>query len=151
LNAVLQQPGKGDMGHESYERHEAIVGSSNRSLGIVFAVFFFIIGVLPWFFDHPLRIWSFIVSAAFLAVAFLAPKLLTPLNWFWTRLGLVLHKIVSPLVLGIMFFVVITPMGVVMRLFGKDPLRLRLDKTQASYWLERTPPGPKPDTLSNQF
>jgi hypothetical protein len=84
-------------------------------------------------------------------VAFLAPKLLTPLNWFWTRLGLVLHKIVSPLVLGIMFFVVITPMGVVMRLFGKDPLRLRLDKTQASYWLERTPPGPKPDTLSNQF
>jgi hypothetical protein len=139
------------MGHESYERHEEVRGSSDRTLGLVFAAVFVIIGTLPWFFGGPLRLWALIVGSAFAGVALFAPRLLGPLNWFWTRLGLVLHKIVSPVVLGIMFFLVITPMGVVMRWMGKDPLRLQLDKALLSYWLDRTPPGPKPDSLPNQF
>src|SRR5262249_28139430 len=139
------------MGHESYERHEEIRGSSDRTLGLVFAAVFLIIGLLPVFISGSVRWWSLIVAAAFALVAMVMPRLLATLNWFWTRLGLVLHKIVSPLVLGIMFFIVISPMGVLMRWFGKDPLRLRMDKTLLTYWLDRTPPGPKPDSLPNQF
>jgi hypothetical protein len=112
---------------------------------------FLLIAVLPWLFGSHVRIWSLLVSATFAAVALVSPRLLTPLNRFWTRLGLVLHKVVSPLILGIMFYAVFTPMGVVMRLLGKDPLRLRFDPKLSSYWVERTPPGPKPDTLSDQF
>jgi hypothetical protein len=139
------------VGHESFERHEEVHGSSNRALGFVFGAVFLIIAVFPWFFGGGLRLWSLIVCGAFVGVALIAPGLLTPLNRAWTRLGLVLHKIVSPLVLGFMFYIVITPMGVVMRWLGKDPLRLRFDRGSTTYWLERNPPGPKPDTLSDQF
>jgi hypothetical protein len=92
-----------------------------------------------------------VVGAAFLAAALLRPAVLAPLNRVWTRFGLLLHRIVSPVVLGIMFFVVITPMGLIMRALGKDPLRLRLEREARSYWIERRPPGPPPDTLNNQF
>jgi hypothetical protein len=139
------------MGHESYQRHEDVQGSSNRALGLVFAVVFLIIAVFPLFFGGHVRTWPLAVCGGFAVVALLWPRLLAPLNRFWTRLGLILHRIVSPIILGIMFFAVFTPMGFVMRLMGKDPLRLRFDQDLSSYWVERTPPGPKPDTLSDQF
>jgi hypothetical protein len=139
------------MGHETFERHEEVQGSSNRTLGLVFGAVFLIIAVFPWFFGGSIRLWALIVCAGFVAVALFLPRLLAPLNRIWTRFGLLLHKIVSPVILGIMFFGVFTPMGFVMRLLGKDPLRLRFDRQSTSYWVERTPPGPKPDTLSNQF
>jgi hypothetical protein len=139
------------MGHETFERHEEVQGSSNRTLGLVFGAVFLIIAVFPWFFGRGIRLWALIVCIGFVAVALVWPQLLAPLNRVWTRLGLVLHKIVSPIILGIMFFGVFTPMGFVMRLLGKDPLRLRFDRQSSSYWVERTPPGPKPDTLSDQF
>jgi hypothetical protein len=84
-------------------------------------------------------------------VALLWPAVLAPLNRIWTRFGLLLHRIVSPVVLGVMFFGVVTPMGLVMRALGKDPLRLRFDPAARTYWIERRPPGPAPDTLNNQF
>jgi hypothetical protein len=76
---------------------------------------------------------------------------LSPLNRLWLRFGLLLHKIVSPLVLGIMFFLVITPIGLLMRAVGKDLLRLKFDKRSSSYWIERLPPGPPPESLKDQF
>jgi len=91
------------------------------------------------------------MTGAVFAVAMLAPTLLAPLNRLWTRFGLLLHRIVSPVVLGIMFFLVVTPMGLLMRAFGKDPLRLRFEKDLPSYWINRNPPGPAPDTLDHQF
>lgn len=139
------------MGHESFNRVDAAAGSSDRAVGIVFAVVFLIIGVLPLAFGGTVRIWSLTVGAAFLAIAFLRPALLAPLNRLWTRFGLLLHKIVSPVVLGIMFFAVITPMGLIRRVLVKDPLRLRFDRQLRSYWVDRRPPGPPPDTLNNQF
>lgn len=139
------------MGHESFNREDAAAGSSDRAFGIVFAVVFLIIGVLPLAFGETARIWSLTVGAAFLAIAFLRPALLAPLNRLWTRFGLVLHKIVSPVVLGIMFFAVITPMGLLRRALVKDPLRLRFDRQARSYWVDRQPPGPPPDTFNNQF
>ena len=139
------------MGHESYERPEEIRGSSDRSFGVVFAVVFALIGLLPLVSGGAVRMWSLAVGAAFLLVALAFPSVLAPLNRLWLRFGLLLHKIVSPLVLGIMFFLVITPMGVLMRAFGKDLLRLKLDRQLASYWIERTPPGPPPESLRDQF
>jgi hypothetical protein len=139
------------VGHESYERRDDVQGSSDRSFGIVFAVVFALIGLLPLVFGHPVRLWALAVGAGFLAAALVAPRVLSPLNRVWLRFGLLLHKIVSPLVLGIMFFLVITPIGLLMRAFGKDLLRLQFDKRSSSYWIERLPPGPPPESLKDQF
>ena len=139
------------VGHESYERNEDVRGSSDRSFGMVFAAVFGVIGVLPLAFGGGVRLWSLAVAAAFLLVALAVPSILAPLNRLWLRFGLLLHRIVSPLVLGIMFFLVITPMGLVMRAFGKDLLRLRFDRAAASYWIDRSPPGPPPESMKDQF
>ena len=125
--------------------------SSNRSFGLVFAGVFLVIGAGPLFFGHSIHLWSLLLSAVFAVLALIAPAVLAPLNRLWTKFGLLLHKIVSPVVLGIMFYLVITPMGAVMRLLGKDPLRLRKDRDAATYWIERTPPGPPPETFVDQF
>jgi hypothetical protein len=139
------------VGHESYERREDVKGSSDRSFGVVFAVVFTLIGLFPLAFGGAVRLWSLSVGAVFLALALAAPSLLSPLNRIWLRFGLLLHRIVSPLVLGIMFFLVITPTGVLMRALGKDLLRLKFDQGSSSYWIERVPPGPPPESLRDQF
>lgn len=139
------------MGHESLQREQRIEGSSNRGFGVVFAVVFAIIALLPLLFGGALRWWSAGVAMVFLALAFVAPAALAPLNRAWMRFGLLLHKIVSPIVLGFMFYMVVTPIGLLMRATGKDPLRLRLDRNARTYWIDRTPPGPKPESLSDQF
>ena len=139
------------MGFENLERHEDIKISSERSFGLVFAGVFLLVGLLPLFSGHGPRNWALWVAVAFVAVAVLAPKLLAPFNRLWAKFGLLLHRITSPLVLGIMFFVVITPMGWIMRALGKDLLRLKLDPAATSYWIARTPPGPTPESLKDQF
>jgi hypothetical protein len=139
------------MAHESYTRDEAVHGSSNRSFGLVFAGVFALIGLLPLIVGGAARVWAIVLAVAFLVAAFAFQGVLAPLNRLWMRFGLLLHRIVSPIVLGIMFFGVITPMGVLMRALGKDLLRLRLDKAAGSYWIERTPPGPAPETFKDQF
>jgi hypothetical protein len=139
------------MSHESLERSESIQGSSNRALGLTFAAVFLIIGLYAWAFGGQVRWWSIAVGAAFALAALVVPGVLGPLNKVWTRFGLLLHRITSPIILGVMFFVVVTPIGLLMRLLGKDLLRLRMERDAPSYWIERQPPGPKPDTLSNQF
>jgi hypothetical protein len=118
---------------------------------LVFGAVFLIAGLYPWVLGNRVRLWSVLVAAAFTLVALAVPGLLGPLNRVWTRLGLLLHKITSPIVLGVMFFGVITPMGILMRAFGKDLLKLRRQPDAATYWVDRQPPGPKPDTLPNQF
>jgi hypothetical protein len=132
-------------------KHNINNGSSDRSFGLVFAVFFLIVGLLPLLHGQVLRIWALPLAAGFLVVAMIVPGILSPLNRLWTRFGLLLHSIVSPFALAILFYGVVTPTGLLMRLFGKDTLRLRPDKNAASYWIERTPPGPEPDSLKNQF
>lgn len=139
------------MGHESLDRDERVQSSSNRAFGLVAAAVFLIIGVFPWVSGGPLRIWSVGVSIAFFTATWLCSAALAPLNRLWTRLGLLLHRLVSPVVLGVMFFLVVTPTGLVMRALGKDPLRLRFDREARSYWIVREPPGPAPCTLNNQF
>src|SRR5262249_10838160 len=126
-------------------------GSSDRSFGLVFAGFFLIVGTWPLVHGRPLRVWAVGVAAVFLIAALVNPTWLGPLNRLWLRLGLLLQLIVSPVVLGLLFFLTVTPIGLLMRLTGKDPLRLRFDPLARSYWVERRPPGPAPDTMRQQF
>jgi hypothetical protein len=134
-------------------RHDDRVaqGSSDRSFGLVFAVVFLIIAVLPVLQGHGLRLWAVGVSLILGAVALLAPAILAPANRLWTRFGLLLHGIVSPIALGILFYGVFAPTGLFMRLLGKDPMRRRFDSDAASYWIARDPPGPDAESLKNQF
>ena len=138
--------------HEHQPRHLAAPKSaSNRSFGYVFTAFFALVGLWPLLSGHAVRSWALVAAAAFLLVTLAIPDLLAPLNRAWTALGNLLHRIVSPLALGIVFFLVVTPTGLLMRLLGKDPLRLRLDKAANTYWITREPPGPTPESLKHPF
>lgn len=139
--------------HEDLSREEIIQGSSDRAFGVVMACFFGIIGLLPLIFGSgpSVRWWALAIAFIFGALAWLRPATLAPLNRLWLRFGLLLSKVVSPVILGLLFFVTIMPIGLVMRALGKDPLRLRKDKSAASYWIVRDPPGPAAETMKNQF
>jgi len=138
--------------HEHTPRHTSQVqSSSERSFGFVFAVVFLILALYPLLHTEGIRIWAIVVSGVLVLLATLVPRFLAPSNRLWTKFGLLLHNIVSPIALGILFFLVVTPTALVMRLFGKDPLRLRFDPAADSYWIKRDPPGPSGDTLKNQF
>jgi hypothetical protein len=137
--------------HENLVRDEETAGSSNRSFGFVFAAVFLIVALLPLLHGALPRWWSLAVAAAFAAAALLAPGILTVPNRWWGRFGMLLHRVVSPVALGLMYYGAVLPTGLAMRLFGKDPLRLKRDAAARSYWIERKPPGPPPDSLKNQF
>lgn len=140
------------MGFENLSRAPDVRQSSDRSFGIVFGGFFLIVALLPLLRTGGLpRVWALLVSAVFFLVAVVAPRLLSPLNDLWLRLGSLLHRVVSPIVLGMLFFLVVTPTGLVMRLLGRDLLTLRRDPREKSYWIARRPPGPPPDSFQNQF
>ena len=125
--------------------------SSNRSFGLVFALVFGVIAVYPMVFGGNLRREWAAVAALFLLLALLAPAVLAPLNRLWFRFGLVLHKVVNPVVMAVIFVVAVIPTGLLMRLFGKDPLRLRREPAAQTYWISRDSPGPKAQSLKNQF
>jgi len=126
-------------------------GSSDRSFGVVFAVVFAAIGAWPLFESGAPRTWALIVSAAFLLFAVARPSTLAPLNRVWTKFGLLLSKFTNPIVLGLVYFLVLTPFAVAIRLFGRDALRLKADAAASTYWIERTPSGPTPQSIKNQF
>ena len=121
---------------------------SNRSFGIVFFIVFVLIATYPLLNQEEVRIWSLIISFLFLFLGLLNSKILTPLNKLWFRFGLFLGKIISPIIMGVIFFLVVTPIGLLMRLFGKDVLNLKLNKKKSSYWIEKV--GPK-SKMKNQF
>jgi hypothetical protein len=139
------------MAHEDLSREEQVEGSSDRVFGLVFAGAFLVIAGWPLVQGATPRWWAFVVSAVFALVALLKPALLSRLNRLWMKLGILLGKVVSPIALGVLFYGVLTPVGMVMRLAGKDPLRLKRDPAADSYWIAREPPGPPPDSMTNQF
>lgn len=139
------------MAHEDLTREQYVEGSSDRSFGLVIAAAFLLIALSPLRHHHALRWWALAVSAVFALVALVKPILLARVNWLWMKLGILLGKVVSPVALGVLFYGVLTPLATVIRLAGKDPLRLRLDPGVDSYWIVRKPPGPPPDSMTNQF
>jgi hypothetical protein len=137
--------------HEDYARDEELQGSSDRSFGCVFTGFFAFVGGVKLYTGHAWALYWFVASAAFLAAALLAPRILGPLNRLWMKFALLLYAVMNPLTMVMLFFLVVTPIGVVMRLAGKDFLRKRLEPGATSYWLPRDPPGPAPDSMKQQF
>jgi uncharacterized membrane protein YhaH (DUF805 family) len=145
--AALQK----SMAHEDLTREQYVEGSSDRSFGLVIAAVFLLVALNPLRHGHTPRWWALAVSGVFALAALVKPILLARVNWLWMKLGILLGKIVSPIALGILFYGVLTPLAIVIRLTGKDPLRLRLDPRADSYWIVRKPPGPPPDSMTNQF
>ena len=137
--------------HEHLAHTDAVKLGSERSFGIVFAVVFAIVALWPLMADGGVRLWAAVVAGLFLALALVAPGILKPLNLLWFKFGMVLHKIVNPLIMGLLFFVTVTPIALLMRALGKRPLALEADASLESYWIERDPPGPDPETMKRQF
>jgi hypothetical protein len=120
---------------------------SNRSFGIVFFVVFILIGFYPLLNDGNLNIISILIGIIFLILGILNSKFLTPLNKIWFKFGIFLGQIISPIVMGIIFFLVVTPIAFIMRVLGKDVLKLK-KKTDNSYWIKKTDLKSK---MKNQF
>lgn len=124
---------------------------SNRTFGLAFAILFAVVGIWPLLSGGAYRLWALCVALAFAAVALIAPRLLGPFNLVWFKLGLLLNKITSPVVMGLIYCLAIVPTGLVMQWRGKDLLRLNRDISAATYWIARDPPGPSPGSMSKQF
>ncbi len=137
--------------HETFDRHDEVRASSNRGFGFVFSIAFGVIALYAAWRGSPSWLYWTGAAGLFGTVALFVPGLLTPLNRLWMKLGIVLSKVTTPVVMAILFYGTAMPTGWLMRLLGKDPLRLKWQRDAKSYWIPRTPPGPEPDSLRNQF
>ena len=122
--------------------------SSNRNFGLVFFIIFLIVSLWPLTYEEPIRTWSAILSLVFLILGLMNSKLLTPLNQLWFKFGMILGAVVAPIVMGVVFYLVVTPIGFVMRIIGKDLLRKRYDKKKETYSIKRDKPV---GTMKQQF
>jgi len=131
------------------ERHTE--GSSDRVFGLLFTAIFGGVGLWPLWHAGGVRPWALVLGAVFLLFALALPRALSALNRGWMQLGLLLNRIVSPLAIGIVYYLTLVPTALLMRVFGKLPLQLKYDPEAASYWIARKPPGPDPQTMNDQF
>ena len=122
--------------------------SSNRSFGLVFFVLFLIVALWPLKYEEDIRLWSLVISIIFFILGVINSKLLTPLNKLWFQFGILLGSIVSPIIMGIVYFTVVTPTGVLMRLLGKDLLKTSKIKNTSTYWIKR---DKQKNTMKKQF
>jgi hypothetical protein len=137
--------------HEDLTRHGEEPRAGERNLGVTFAVVLALIAALKFYRGDGAALYWLAAAAVFLACAYFWTAPLRPLNFVWHRLGLVLFAVVSPIVMGIVFCTTIVPIGLLMRFCGKDPLRLKFDRTARSYWIERNPPGAAGAQMKKQF
>ena len=122
--------------------------SSNRSFGLLFFIVFLAISLWPLKSQEDLRLWAFILALIFFVLGILNSKFLTPLNKLWMKFGIFLGSIISPFVMGIVFFMVVTPVGLIMRFLGKDLLRIKKSKFVSTYWISREKQN---NTMKKQF
>ncbi|MBI5314208.1 MAG: hypothetical protein HZB28_14055 [Methylocystis sp.] len=138
------------MSHEDYSRDRSAAMGSDRSFGLVIAAAIAVISMLPLRHGEAPHFWGLAAALGFAVAAFLAPAKLRPLNRLWHQLGLALHKITNPIIMGVLFFGVILPIAVIFRLRRADPLKLSFDKNATSYWTMRNTPEGTSD-MSKQF
>jgi len=122
--------------------------SSNRNFGLVFFIVFLIVSLWPLTYGEPIRIWLIIISMVFLILGLMNSKLLTPLNKLWFKFGMILGAIIAPIVMGIIFFLVVTPTALIMNIMGKNLLRKKNDKKKETYLIKRDKPV---GTMKRQF
>ena len=134
----------------SGQRAQPAIGSE-RSFGLVFSTVFALVALAPLVHSGVPRWWALIVSAGFAITALLIPRILRPLNRIWFAFGLLLHRIVNPIVMAVMFFGVILPAALVLRAMGKKFLRIQYEPGAKSYWIPREQPAPPPRSMSKQF
>ena len=137
--------------HENLTRQDEIVGGSDRAFGLTIAAICLVIGAIRLALGHSYAVWWLGAGLLCLVLALFWTAPLALLNRWWLRLGLLLYRVISPIVMALLFVTTIIPIGLLMPLFRKDPLRLRRDPAAASYWLPRDPPGPDPTSMANQF
>lgn len=137
--------------NELMQSHRKVTVSSERNFGIVFSIVFAIIGFARLYHGGEVRWWAIALCAAFLICALVAPRMLRPLNHLWFKFGLLLHHVVNPIVMGVIYLGAVVPMGLIVRALGKDLLRLKFDQAAPSYWIPRDPPGPPPGGMTKQF
>ena len=137
--------------HERFDREDEVESSSNRSFGVVFAIIFGIVGGFSVWAQG--SFWPYWLGASALtqAITLIRPGLLAPFNFLWTRFGILLSRVVSPVVLAMIFYLVMTPVGLMMRLCGKDPLRLKQAPDSDSYWIMRDSLKDSKEPFKNQF
>ena len=115
------------------------------------AMGFTLFGGINWWHQGYAWPWLGGVAVLFTVTGYFFPAALKPLNWLWFKFGLVLHAVVNPIVMGLVFYGAVLPTGFVMRAMGKDPLRLKLEPDRDNYWIIRQPPGSAPETMQDQF
>jgi hypothetical protein len=136
--------------HESFTREEQVAPGSDRTFGLVMAAALAAVSLVNGWHHGRLWPWTLVAAALFGLAAWLRPSSLHPLNRAWMMLGLLMHRIVNPVVMGLLFYGTILPTGLVMRLRGRDLLRLKRDPNAETYWIARAP-GPRPETMRDQF
>lgn len=134
------------LGHADSSR-----GSTDRFFGLLSSAFWGVVAVAPLRRGGSLRAWAVVLGVAFLVTSLIRPTLLGPLNQLWQRLGQLLQKLTNPVVMAVLYFSTIVPFALIMRLLNRDVLRLRWDPRQTSYWIPRKPPGPRPESMKDQF
>ena len=137
--------------HENFSRDDEIVGSSDRTFGLTLAGVGLLIGTIKLWRGQNSAWWWLAAAAVLLAAAVIHAPALAPLNRLWLRLGLVLYKVVNPVVMAFIFIAAVLPTGLVMRALGKDPLRLKRDAGAASYWIAREPADARSEPMKQQF
>ena len=135
---------------ELQSHHETPV-SSERSFGVVFTTVFAVIGLWPLVGGATPRIWALVVAGVFLAATLIAPKSLKPLNLLWFKFGMLLGRIVTPIVMFFVFVVAVLPTALLVRAFGKDPMNRKLNATAPSYWIPRDATVDRDNSMKNQF
>jgi hypothetical protein len=126
-------------------------GSTDRAFGRLFSAFWGLVAMAPLRRGESIRPWAVVLAAAFLVTSLVRPTLLGPVNQLWQRLGQLLQKFTNPIVMAVLYFSIIVPFALIMRLLNRDVLRLKWEPGQTSYWIPRNPPGPRPDSMKDQF
>jgi hypothetical protein len=147
----MSKLGKTSTTHERFAPEKAATPGSDRAFGTVMGLASAVLALLNFW--HAGRSWTWLSGIGFLffAAAILWPATLHPLNMIWFKLGLLLHRVINPLVMALLFYGMVWPTGLVMRALGRDALRLKREPQDESYWIVRRPPGPKPETMKDQF
>jgi len=137
--------------HEEFVQNTKVKRGSDRSFGFVFTIVFLLVGLMPYWSEGGIQVWALVLASLFFATSMLVPRLLAQINRLWFEFGQILHRFFSPLIMGLIFFGVISPIGLLMRACGKQPLKLEFDSNVNSYWISRSPSVIKPGNMTKQF